>query len=174
MQLASVDKPREVLLAAVHDFVCGASELPAVLQIALVGSLATRKLNPKDADLLVKIKYPTDLSPLAAMGRRLQGRAQSINLGADIFLVNALGEYIGRTCRFRECHPRALCNGAACRPGSYLCDDRHVFSVRPDVVREPPIELWPRVVRRTQVPADVEAALLVRLEAGAKLTESGP
>jgi hypothetical protein len=61
------------------------------LRIALLGSLATEKPVPKDADVLVTIDTAMDLDPVARLGRRLQGAAQTINLGADIFLANAAG-----------------------------------------------------------------------------------
>jgi hypothetical protein len=35
---------------------------------------------PKDADVLVNIDADIDLDPLARLGRRLQGTAQTINL----------------------------------------------------------------------------------------------
>src|SRR5262245_53953560 len=84
----SVAEPRPVLLHAVHEFVQAARGCAGVLRIALVGSLATKKAIPKDADLIVTIDGAMDLSELARFGRRLKGRAQNINLGADIFLVD--------------------------------------------------------------------------------------
>ena len=46
---------REFLLREVLRFVRTASTIPGVTRIALVGSLATMKPNPKDADVLVSI-----------------------------------------------------------------------------------------------------------------------
>jgi hypothetical protein len=57
---------------------------------------------PKDADLLVSIDADVDLDPLARLGGRLQGTAQTINLGADIFLADAAGHYLGRICHYRR------------------------------------------------------------------------
>jgi hypothetical protein len=51
---------------------------PGILRIALLGSLATDKPVPKDADVLATIDA-TDLSSLARFGRRLKGTAQMIN-----------------------------------------------------------------------------------------------
>jgi predicted nucleotidyltransferase len=73
----------------VLTFVRSARSTPGVLRIALLGSLATDKPVPKDADVLVSIDPDVDLDPLARLGRRLQGTAQTINLGADIFLADA-------------------------------------------------------------------------------------
>jgi hypothetical protein len=87
----SVPNPRPHLLNAVLAFVRAARSTPGVLRIALLGSLATEKPVPKDADVLITIDAAMDLDPLARLGRRLQGTAQTINLGADIFLANAGG-----------------------------------------------------------------------------------
>ena len=84
----SVAEPRGPLLLAVRSFVRSARDRPGVLRIALLGSLTTSKLIPKDADVLVTIDGAVELVELARVGRRLQGIAQTINLGADIFLAN--------------------------------------------------------------------------------------
>ena len=160
----SVPDPRRHLLAAVLGFVREASSLPGVLRIALVGSLATDKPVPKDADVLVTIDAGMDLFPLARLGRRLKGTAQKINLGGDIFLVDETGCYIGRICHYRECHPRALCRAQHCGRRQHLNDDLHVVTLGPQLIAAPPIDLWPRIVRRVPVPADTEALLVAELE----------
>jgi hypothetical protein len=76
---------REFLLREVLRFVRTASTIPGVTRIALVGSLATTKPNPKDADVLVSVTDDVDLARLATAGRTLKGRAQTRNSGADIF-----------------------------------------------------------------------------------------
>jgi hypothetical protein len=76
-------------------FVRAARSTPGVLRIALLGSLATDKPVPKDADVLVTIDPAIDLAPLARLGRRLQGTVQTINLGADIFLADSTGRLPG-------------------------------------------------------------------------------
>jgi len=78
---ASVPNPRPHLLNAVLAFVRAAQSTPGVLRIALLGSLATDKPVPKDADVLVTIDAAMDLDPLARLGRRLQGTAQTVNMG---------------------------------------------------------------------------------------------
>jgi hypothetical protein len=75
---------RAFLIAEVRAFVSDACRLAGITRIALIGSLTTEKLEPKDADLLVTVTDDADLEPLARLGRRLQGRAQSINRGGDI------------------------------------------------------------------------------------------
>ena len=52
---------RDALLAEVRFFVERARSCPGVRRIALVGSLATDKQNPKDADLLVTVDDDADL-----------------------------------------------------------------------------------------------------------------
>jgi hypothetical protein len=51
------------------------------LRIALLGSLATEKPVPKDADVLVTIDAAMDLGPLARLGRGLQGRRRPSTRG---------------------------------------------------------------------------------------------
>jgi predicted nucleotidyltransferase len=94
---------RDELLAEVCRFVERARDCPGVRRIALIGSLATAKKDPKDADVLVTVDDDADLTPLAALGRKLKGRAQSRNKGADIFFADLAGDYIGRLCHWREC-----------------------------------------------------------------------
>jgi hypothetical protein len=160
----SVADPRQQLLRAVLAFVRAARSCRGILRIALVGSLATDKPIPKDADVLVTINADMDLSPLARIGRRLKGTAQTINLGADIFLVDETGRYIGRVCHYRECHPRVACRALHCAGRQHLNDDLQVVTLKPALISSPPIDLWPHSARRVAVPADTEAVLLAGLE----------
>src|SRR5262245_30926852 len=91
---SSAAEPRRQLLLAVRSFVRTASACSGVLRIALIGSLATSKAIPKDADVLVTIDGTMNLEGLARAGRRLKGSAQTINLGADIFLADVTGRYL--------------------------------------------------------------------------------
>lgn len=141
----SVAESRPVLLIAALDFVRDARTCPNVLRIALVGSLATAKPNPKDIDVLVTLADDDELAPLAMASRRLKGRANAINLSADVFLCDAQGDYLGRVCQFRNCHPRSACDGWQCRPGSYLNNDLHVITLDRSLTLAPPIDLWPSV-----------------------------
>jgi len=160
----SVADPRRHLLAAVLAFVRAARECNGVLRIALIGSLTTDKPVPKDADVLVTIDEPMELEPLARVGRRLKGTAQTINLGGDIFLADAADNYLGRICHYRECHPRVACEGRSCGQRQHLKDDLHMVTLNLALIAAPPIELWPRIVRRCAVPADTEALLVAVLE----------
>src|SRR5215510_9687593 len=82
----SVAEPRRPLLLSVLAFVLVARACPGVQRISLLGSILTAKAIPKDVDVLVTIDAAMDLTRLARFSRRLMGQAQTINLGADIFL----------------------------------------------------------------------------------------
>jgi hypothetical protein len=164
----SVSTPRPHLLEAVLTFVRSARSTPGVLRIALLGSLATDKPMPKDADVLVTIDAAVDLSPLARLGRCLKGTAQTINLGADIFLADSAGRYMGRICHYRECRPRVACRALSCGRRQHLNDDLHIVTLRPTLVSAPPIDLWPRIVARCAVPTDTHALLLAKLDDAAR------
>jgi hypothetical protein len=161
--------PRRHLLRAVLAFVRAARSLPGVQRVALVGSLTTGKAVPKDADVLVTIDAAIYLGPLAVIGRRLKGVGGSINLGADVFLADAAGRYMGRICGYRECHMRVRCHAQHCGRRQHLNDDLQIVTLGPALIASPPIELWPQIVRRVAVPADTEALLLAKLEIGAPL-----
>jgi len=153
---------RAHLIAGVLAFVRASSGLPGVTRIALIGSLTTEKSDPKDADVLVSVTDDADLTLLAAQGRKLLGHAQSRYRGADVFLANPGGEYLGRLCPWKRCGPgiRASCDALHCGRTLYLHDDLDAIRLPPSLVAAPPIELWPQVVTRVPAPADVESGLL--------------
>ena len=154
-------------MAEVGDFVARARSCPGVLRIALVGSLARETTDPKDADVLVTVENNADLTPLAAAGRRLKGQAQGRNRSADIFLADPSGKYIGRICHWRECRPglRAACDARHCGRRAFLHDDLDAVTLDPAAIKAPPLELWPRVVRRVELPFDEETHLVQQVEA---------
>ena len=129
-----------------------------VRRIAVVGSIVAAKPAPKDIDVLVVIADDADLTPSATCQRRLQGQAQSFNRGADVFLADERGTYIGRTCCWRECRPgvRQSCDALHCGRRPYLHDDLDALTLNSTLVLSPPITLWPPVERRGKLPADVE------------------
>jgi len=158
---------RSFLLDEVLRFVERARACPGVRKIALIGSLAKDKNDPKDADLLVTVDDAADLTALATAGRRLKGRAQSRNSGADIFLANSSGNYIGRTCHWRECRPgiRVACDARHCGRRPFLHDDLDDVTLDSALIKSPPLDLWPKVVRRSEIPRDVETRLVQPIEA---------
>jgi hypothetical protein len=136
-----------------------------VTRIALIGSLTTEEPDPKDADLLVTVGDDMDLAPLAALGRKLQGHAQSFGRGGEVFLADPEGHYLGRTCPWKECRPgiRLSCDALHCGRRPFLHDDLEAIRLPQDVISDPPIELWPRVDVRVPVPEDVAQDLLLPL-----------
>ena len=161
---ATTGDPRKFLLVAVRTFVHAIRGLAGLHRIALMGSLTTAKLAPKDADVLVTIDPELDLTDLARAARRLQEAAQTRNLGADIFLADPQHHYLGRICQYRQCHPRASCRAQSCGQYPHLNDDLHIVTLAPELIAAPPVDLWPTIVRRIPVPDDVEDVLLVRLQ----------
>src|SRR5215472_7520743 len=159
----SVAEPRRELLLAVRSFVRAACTCAGVLRIALIGSLVTSKAIPKDADVLVTINGTMDLGELARAGRRLKGTAQKINLGADIFLADETGRYLGRICHYRECHARAACRALNCGQRRHLNDDLQIVTLGSALIAAPPVDLWPRIINRCAVPGDTETLLLAEL-----------
>lgn len=149
---------RSQLLEGVYRFVQSATSLPGVLRVALVGSIVTARADPKDVDVLVSVADGADLTRLAALARRLKGRLQSLNRGADVFLADERGRYLGRTCEWKTCGPgvRASCDALHCGHRAYLHDDLAMVRLADELTTAPPLELWPAVVRRCTVPADVE------------------
>src|ERR1700745_2241404 len=160
----SVAEPRRPLLLAVLSFVLAARACPGVQRISLLGSILTAKAIPKDVDVLVTIDAAMDLTRLARSVRVLIGQAQTINLGADVFLADTTGRYLGRVCHYRECHPRVLCHAQHCGQRDHLNDDLHIVTLTQELIASPPVELWPKVIRRLSVPADVEEVLLNKLD----------
>jgi hypothetical protein len=153
---------REFLLSEALKFVRTVGRLPGIRRIALVGSLLTDKPEPKDIDLLVTVEAGCDLAPLAAAGRKLKGRAQGWNRGADIFLADPEGRYIGRTCNWRECAPgiRLACKAQHCGKRHFLNDDLQVVKLSSELTLSPLLELWPSTISRAALPRDVEAVLV--------------
>jgi predicted nucleotidyltransferase len=149
---------RDALLEATLWFVQSAAQLAGVRRIALVGSTLRDCRSPKDVDLLVYVADDADLADLASTARRLQGRLQSQNRGADVFLADEHGQYLGRTCPWKLCQPgvRVSCDASHCGRRPHLHDDLGTIRLHDSLIVAPPLDLWPLVVRRCRPPADVE------------------
>lgn len=159
---ATLPSIRPHLLAGVLAFTQVAREVAGVSRIALIGSLATSKADPKDADLLVTVADDADLTLLAAHSRKLLGHCQSRGRGGEVFLANPSGEYLGRVCAWKRCAPgvRLSCDALHCGWRPYLHDDLSTIRLPSTLIAAPPIELWPEIVIRRMAPPDVEALLL--------------
>jgi hypothetical protein len=153
-----VAEPRRPLLLAVLAFVLAARACPGVQRISLLGSILTAKAIPKDVDVLVTIDAAMDLTRLARSGRRLMGQAQTINLGADVFLAETTGRYLGRICHYRECRPRVLCHAQHCGQRDHLNDDLHIVTLPQDLIASPAVDLWPDVTPQSLMPDTTPAA----------------
>jgi hypothetical protein len=151
---------REKLLSEILWFVPAAARLRGVRKIALLGSMITEKKDPKDIDFLVVVDDDVVLDPLAKIGRRMKGHAQNIGRGADIFLADPGGRYIGRTCQWIRCGPgiRRSCDAVHCGRRHYLHDDLKAITLSEETVSSA-IQLWPVLERRTGLPDDLEKVL---------------
>jgi len=151
-----IRRMREQLLSYLPWFVSKAAKIPGVRSIKLLGSITTDKKNPKDIDFLIEVEDDADLKPLAKLGRQLKGRTMQAGHGADIFLANPQGKYIGRTCSWRECRPgiRVSCDALNCGKREYLHDDLKTVDLA-DAVVQAAFELWPSWERATELPEDV-------------------
>lgn len=157
---------RAYLIAEALKFTLAASKLPGVIRIALIGSLTTDKKEPKDVDLLVTVTDDFDLAPLARIGRKLQGHAQNINQGGEVFLANPAGHYIGRICHWKVCEfgIRMRCDALHCGQREYLHDDLKAIKLSSSLIVAPPLELWPEVIARVPIPQDIEQNLMLPLK----------
>jgi predicted nucleotidyltransferase len=153
---------RDLCLVEALAFVWQAIQMPGVEQVALLGSITTDRPDPKDVDLLVTVADDMDLKSLAAAARRLSGHLQQHRLGADVFLADPQGRYLGRTCPWKVCAPgvRMRCDARHCGQRPYLHDDWDAVCLEDALVRRPPVILWPRVIARVSLPEDVERALV--------------
>ena len=155
---------REFLIVEAFRFIHRVIRIPGVRRVAIIGSLTRPKADPKDIDILITVDDETDLTALATTARKLKGTAQTRNKGADIFLANPSGKYIGRICHWRECGPgiRATCDAQNCGRRYYLHDDLYDITLDPQLVKEPPVEVWPKVVCRVLAVSDLLTYLSLR------------
>ena len=112
-------------------------------------------------------KACSELVPLATLGRKLSGHAQSFNRGGEVFLTDEQHRYLGRTCPWKQCGPgiRALCDAFHCGQRPYLHDDLGDIMLPETLISEPPLELWPEVVARVPLPDDVTERVTRPLQA---------
>ncbi len=158
---------RADLLRAVLAFVSKARHLPGVLRIALIGSLVTPKAMPKDVDILVEVSDDMHLEELAKLSRKLLGKTMQTGdgCGADVFLCSPRHEYLGRICTWKICAPgiRKSCHAQNCGHRTYLYDDLQTLRLDPSLIAEPPLELWPEIKIRSEIPEDVRVELVTSL-----------
>lgn len=136
------------------------SRLEGVRRIAIVREITTPMKNPEILCLVVTVSEGAPIKPIADAGRALKGRIGSLSgsTGADVFLASETHEYLGRTCSYRECRPRAACRGSQCY-GTFINNDFHVFTLDKEVIQSPPVEVFPQVAIRGHIPDDLRRAL---------------
>jgi predicted nucleotidyltransferase len=158
---------RTDLLRAVLEFVRDAREIPGVRRIALLGSLVTDKAIPKDVDLLVEVDDQKPLTQLAKVRRQLAGKTMQTGdgCGADVFLCSPRGDYLGRVCQWKKCAPgvRQSCPAQHCGRRKFVCDDLQSVTLDRHLLAEPPLDLWPEMIERTELPEDVRRDLVAPL-----------
>jgi len=128
-----------------------------VARICLIGSIVTTKNNPNCVDLLITVSDEVSLEQLATASRSLMGRVGGFNRGAEIFLCRPNGEYLGRICPWKKCQPgvRMACKADSCGHRQYLYDDLSVATLDAELIREPPLTLWPEPDAKIKVPMDL-------------------
>lgn len=164
--LVPIPGGRARLIELTLAFVLSACHLSGVTHIALVGSLTTAKPEPKDTDLIVTVLDEADLAPLAKLGRKLQGSAGSLGRGADIFLADIAGNYLGRICHWKDCRPfiRLSCDALHCGQRPYLHDDFGDIKLPKSLITNPPLQLYPQIVATVTLPSDIEQGLIIPLK----------
>jgi len=161
-----ISEIRTKMLEGLVVFLTRVRELEGIQRIALVGSICTEKENPKDIDLLLTIEDDVDLAPLAKITRQLSGHCQQRGRNGEVFLADPRGNYLGRICHWKECGPgiRKSCDALHCGARHYLHDDFATVIFKPELIHQPPIELWPKIILRVPVPADVMEMIIAPLQ----------
>jgi hypothetical protein len=129
--MPSVAEPGKALLIAVCSFVRAARSVRGCCVSV------TNKPIPKDADVLVTIDDTTDLTGLARAGRRLKGLLKPSTLAPTSSSLMRTGCYLGRSCQYRECHPRVACLAQHCGRRAHLNDDLHVVTLSKELLAAP-------------------------------------
>jgi len=86
--------------------------------------------------------------------------------GADVFLCDPRHDYLGRVCQWKQCAPgiRPSCQAAHCGRREYLNDDLQNVRLDAKLVAAPPLELWPEIHARAEMPVDVREELVASLQ----------
>ena len=166
---ADNEKMREIRQKLLDEALCFtqmACQLPNVTRIALIGSLTTDKLDPKDVDMLVTVTDGSDLTELATLGRKLSGHCQQMNRGGEIFLADERNNYLGRICPWKTCAPgiRSRCDALNCGKRPFLHDDFGDIKLHKSLITKPPVGLWPQIVTRVPIPDDLYERVLQKIE----------
>lgn len=131
----------------------------------MIGSLVSDKEKPKDIDILLNISDDLDLTYLAKISRRLQGKSGGLTGGADVFLANLKNDYLGRICIWKDCRfgARMSCDARNCGKRKYLHDDLDTIKLSEEIIKSPPLVLYPKLIKNKIIPSDIEELLLQKL-----------
>lgn len=160
-----INQYRKNIIQLVYEFYISCIKINDVKRIALIGSIITNKEKPHDVDLLLTIPDDLDLNRLAKISRALQGKSSQIGGGADVFIANLSNEYLGRICIWKVCKfgVRMRCDADNCGKREYLHDDLNVIKLSKELIDNPPLILFPNIVRNVPIPLDVEEGLLNKI-----------
>lgn len=153
-----IETDRSALLQAAKWFLENIFKRDDIEKIAFLGSICTNKKYPKDIDILVYLKPGADIESIAALKRKFQGRIDRGTMGADIFLAEN-GKYIGRACCYKEPWVRAVCaqQKLCCnRDRIFLCDTSQSFALKPEIVANPPVVVYPDFSTESAIPNDLK------------------
>ena len=153
-----IETNRSALLKAAEWFLANIAKHDNVEKVAFCGSICTEKEHPKDIDVLVYLKSDADISRIAELKRKFEGRIARNSMGADVFLIEN-GKYIGRACRYKEPWVRVICaqEKLCCADRLHLCDTTGAFTLKQELVDNPPVVVLPEFSPMIQVPEDLKA-----------------
>lgn len=136
---------RQRLLEDALQFMRTTIRLLGVVRVALLGSFTTKKSKPKDVDWLITVTDEAELAPIARAARRLKGHTQSSNRGADVFVADPKGHYVGHLCPWKLCAPgiHLSCDALHCGRRPFLHDDLESVRLAPELVLHPPSTCFP-------------------------------
>ena len=153
---------RKNLIQLVYEFIISCRNIEDIKRVAIIGSILSENAKPKDVDLLLTIPDNLELTGLAKISRTLQGKSGSLGGGADVFLANLNNEYIGRICIWKDCHfgARMSCDANNCGKRKYLHDDLNTITLKRELIDNPPLIIFPKIIRNVLIPTDIEEGLL--------------
>ena len=160
-----INQYRENIIQLVYEFFVSCLKINSVKRIAIIGSILTQKEKPNDVDLLLTIPDDLELNRLAKFCRVLQGKSGQIGGGADVFVVNLNNKYLGRICIWKVCKfgVRMRCDADNCGKREYLHDDLSVIKLSKELIDNPPLILFPKIIRNVSIPLDVEEGLINKI-----------
>jgi hypothetical protein len=79
-----------------------------------------------------------------------------------VFLADMQHTYLGRICHWKDCRAgaRQACDALNCGAIKYLHDHFKTVTLNRDLIAHPPLKLWPVIVIRTKIPADIQKMII--------------